>query len=764
MAIYGGSIHQDSGQGQGTAATLGSSCDTFGKAQAPGALGTHPRSFLASWQAQLASLDSDLKTDQTSSSGQQGINAASDLLNIAGRFGEVAREEANTAQSVRVSAAPCRNNLAIDLPVQQATQAAGVALEVDGIQPPTSPVSLPHAIKNSLHALTGKSAFSELGIDGTEARHSRSRRSSRQAERHGTTQADDAKLVSSSTANPATVTPLPIAVPPLQSADIQLRLVPSGLAESAEMDTALPSQQRNPVSTSADRIIATTLRSGSDSFRASSRMALKPLERRPLENSVVTAATPSSDSGEKRLTSLLAKGQALASNSDSRVEMPIPSPAGGAKKHESTTESASRVQPPQTASQVESQETIVSSAPAQKILSPAQNNEPKSVPKSAVVEPLPFPASPVHAQSSDHSGPVLQSRSGTSTTASEASPNHSTILIDPEHAPKSNSVESSGTWNPTGTVDSAGALFHPLSAAGSLTDSPVVPEAGAQKVPSGQRDSATNQASEPASVNSVPLTVPANADAAPIPLSSPDALAELPVSSRLAHGAASNSVHKAESNRQSQHLDRTLQSPMPLHLETADIRALIQTVGNPTSHAVTAAATSQFTGPAAFSPSGTFAALDADFHPESSNWTHMSTHRAEAGFQDPSLGWIGVRAESSRGQVHASVVPDSNDAAQALGGHMAGLHAHLAITRTPVDTITLTAPNGGGSAFGGALGQGSDRNPDQSTGHSGGFQPDQTVQPGPSNDSIAVRSGFQSEATQQGFLSEDSGGHVSLIA
>jgi hypothetical protein len=42
--------------------------------------------------------------------------------------------------------------------------------------------------------------------------------------------------------------------------------------------------------------------------------------------------------------------------------------------------------------------------------------------------------------------------------------------------------------------------------------------------------------------------------------------------------------------------------------------------------------------------------------------------------------------------IHAALVPGSADAAEALGGHLAGLNTYLAEQRTPVETLTLAAP------------------------------------------------------------------------
>ncbi len=87
-----------------------------------------------------------------------------------------------------------------------------------------------------------------------------------------------------------------------------------------------------------------------------------------------------------------------------------------------------------------------------------------------------------------------------------------------------------------------------------------------------------------------------------------------------------------------------------------------------------------------------FAALDGEPGLGTPAWVHAGTRRAEAGFEDPSLGWIGVRAEGGGAGIHAALVPESADAAQALGGHLAGLNAYLADRHTPVEAVTLAAP------------------------------------------------------------------------
>jgi hypothetical protein len=116
----------------------------------------------------------------------------------------------------------------------------------------------------------------------------------------------------------------------------------------------------------------------------------------------------------------------------------------------------------------------------------------------------------------------------------------------------------------------------------------------------------------------------------------------------------------------------------------------------------------------------TFAALDNAASP-ASTWIHTSAHHAEAGYLDPSLGWVSVRADAGAGGMHAAIVPGSALAASTLGDHLAGLNAFLAEHKHPA-TVTLApeAPSSdpGGSPLGNDLnGQGNHRQPDRNAAH-----------------------------------------------
>lgn len=97
-----------------------------------------------------------------------------------------------------------------------------------------------------------------------------------------------------------------------------------------------------------------------------------------------------------------------------------------------------------------------------------------------------------------------------------------------------------------------------------------------------------------------------------------------------------------------------------------------------------------------------FTALDAGSGAGSSNatWTHAGARQAEAGFNDPELGWVGVRADLAGGSVHASVLSGSAEASQSLGGHLAGLSAHLAENHIPVESVSIARQDAGAAAGG----------------------------------------------------------------
>jgi hypothetical protein len=102
----------------------------------------------------------------------------------------------------------------------------------------------------------------------------------------------------------------------------------------------------------------------------------------------------------------------------------------------------------------------------------------------------------------------------------------------------------------------------------------------------------------------------------------------------------------------------------------------------------------------AFTGEETFARLDAESASQSIHWVQAGAHRAEAGYLDPNLGWVGVRAETSGGAVHAALLPGSPEAAQVLGTHLSGLNAFLAQQHGSHATATIATPQDGRSGTG----------------------------------------------------------------
>ena len=100
--------------------------------------------------------------------------------------------------------------------------------------------------------------------------------------------------------------------------------------------------------------------------------------------------------------------------------------------------------------------------------------------------------------------------------------------------------------------------------------------------------------------------------------------------------------------------------------------------------------------------SQTFAALDQATGDSRAVWVHAGSRQAEAGYQDPTLGWVGVRAEVSGGSVHASLVPSSATAAAALSQHMSGLSQHMADNNMTLGSLSMSSPGGQASSGAGA--------------------------------------------------------------
>ena len=116
-----------------------------------------------------------------------------------------------------------------------------------------------------------------------------------------------------------------------------------------------------------------------------------------------------------------------------------------------------------------------------------------------------------------------------------------------------------------------------------------------------------------------------------------------------------------------------------------------------------------------------FVALDRASIAVAPTWTHAGARQAEAGFQDPALGWVGVRAQVDTAGIHASLIPGSAEAAQTLSGHLMGLNDYLEHREAPVHTVTVAAPEGHSNETGidqsGAQSGGQHQGREESSGH-----------------------------------------------
>jgi flagellar hook-length control protein FliK len=119
----------------------------------------------------------------------------------------------------------------------------------------------------------------------------------------------------------------------------------------------------------------------------------------------------------------------------------------------------------------------------------------------------------------------------------------------------------------------------------------------------------------------------------------------------------------------------------------------------------------------------TFAALDAGTAMGAPAWIHAGGQKAEAGFQDPTLGWVGVRADLSGGGIHATLMPGSAEAAQALSSHLPGLNAYLQDQHAPTAAVTVASQSGGLEA---GVGQNMQQGAGQNT------EPNTVMEPQPS--------------------------------
>ena len=158
-------------------------------------------------------------------------------------------------------------------------------------------------------------------------------------------------------------------------------------------------------------------------------------------------------------------------------------------------------------------------------------------------------------------------------------------------------------------------------------------------------------------------------------------------------------------------------------------------------------------------------AMDANTERSAPAWLHAGARQAEAGFRDPTLGWVGVRAHVDASGVHAALVPSSVEAAQLLGVHLAGLNAYLADHHSQLDNVTLARPD---TAWTGPQMQ-QDMNERQGQGANDGA-PQSAEREGEKETQAGIRSGQSSLSRvadvlrSQGQMVHPGGTHISLIA
>jgi trimeric autotransporter adhesin len=111
-----------------------------------------------------------------------------------------------------------------------------------------------------------------------------------------------------------------------------------------------------------------------------------------------------------------------------------------------------------------------------------------------------------------------------------------------------------------------------------------------------------------------------------------------------------------------------------------------------------------------------FDGIDSGAPSQSPGWLRATSHQVEAGYHDPSMGWVEVRANEGTGGVHATLIPATPGAADTLGQHLAGMTNYLNERETPIATLNVAsaAVQAGAGNEGHAAGSGSGQQGGQS--------------------------------------------------
>jgi hypothetical protein len=131
-------------------------------------------------------------------------------------------------------------------------------------------------------------------------------------------------------------------------------------------------------------------------------------------------------------------------------------------------------------------------------------------------------------------------------------------------------------------------------------------------------------------------------------------------------------------------------------VSAASMTAVANSSGSGTATTQSGLRSDLVSAPSPHSAQAAFAAMDASTAGDGATWVRAGARHAEAGWQDPALGWVSVRAEASHGGIHAELVGGSTAAAQSLSGHLAGLNTYLQERQTPVQSLHV-AQQGEGS-------------------------------------------------------------------
>lgn len=154
-----------------------------------------------------------------------------------------------------------------------------------------------------------------------------------------------------------------------------------------------------------------------------------------------------------------------------------------------------------------------------------------------------------------------------------------------------------------------------------------------------------------------------------------------------------------------------------------------------------------------------FAVLEGAPTAPPGSWIHAGTHHAEAGYLDPALGWIGVRADVSHGAVHASLVPGSAEAAQVLGSQLAGLNAYLSEHHSDRAAVSVAALHNEESQA--SFGNGSGDRPSggrEEAPSAGGFSD------GPAHDEVSSRAAHAAIGAIEARPPTRDGKYISVVA